>query len=46
MLLILIYLIGIISVLMDIADSWTLEEIFHISLAKTEYAQGYITSLN
>lgn len=34
MLLNLIYLISIISVLMDIVDSWTLEEIFHIILAK------------
>lgn len=25
-----------ISVLMDVAESWILEEIFHISLAKTE----------
>lgn len=36
MLLNLIYLISIISTQMDIADSQTLEEIFHSNLAKTE----------
>lgn len=46
MLLNLIHLINIITVLMDIADSWKLEEIFHISLAKIEFARGYITSPN
>lgn len=37
MLLNLISLISIINVLMDIVDSGTLEEIFHISLAKIEF---------
>lgn len=46
MVLYLICLINNISILMNIADSRKHEEIFHISLAKIEFAWGYITSPN